>query len=106
MSNDAVPLSIHAACRFDASAAAFLKNKGFTATIVVNGAGDFTLELERPIDALESFPVATLVEANVAGGGSISCVTVSDTTVRITTSDGTALADLDFSLVIFRDTAL
>jgi hypothetical protein len=103
MQNDTVSANLIAACRFDADASpAFLTNKGFGASITRTGAGNYVLTLDTPCDALAMICAACIIEDQPATGAGISVQAVSDTTINVTTSDMTALADFDFSLAIFK----
>lgn len=88
-----------AACKFVAASTTFLRQRGIVA-VVANGPGDFTFELGTPVASEEQIVTATLTGALAAAGASISATYVDDTHVRVTTSNETALANLNFNLVV------
>ena len=93
----------HAICNFDAdaAAAAFRRQRGFTA-LLRNGAGDYTLTLQDAIDLANGDGVV-MASLNAAAAGMVAVSVVSATQIRVKTLDSAAMAaDSDFNLLIAR----
>ncbi len=91
---------LHAACSFDAdaAAAAFRNQRGFT-SFVRNGAGDYTLTMTDGIGQAQAAIQAT---TNAGAASIIDAQWVTATTLRIrTTTSGAVATDLDFSIAVF-----
>lgn len=100
MSNYIAPQGLHAACSFDAdaAAAAFRNQRGFS-SLLRNGAGDYTLTMTEGIAQAQA-----VIQATTNGGAAamIDAQWVTATTVRIRTMDNAAMAaDVDFCLSIW-----
>jgi len=96
-------LLIIATAVVDASATpAWLARSGFTgAAPTRNGVGDYTLTVVQAVDQTHCVPIVSLVGVMPAAGEqAVAIIQTADDTFRVTTSDGTALADLDFSVLI------
>jgi len=104
--------ALQAACAFDADAAApaFFSQTGFSG-FVRNGAGDYTLTLDRPYVSASRAPVilASLSgPQSLAASNKISAFFASANTIRVNTLQSNesvdpvtgALADVDFNLLV------
>lgn len=93
---------LHASCSFagGAGGGAFLRQRGFAAGFVRNGAGDYTLQLTDAIDATgaQHVPIAT---TQAGAAAAIDVQIVDATHIRVRTSTGAQVAaDIQFGLMI------
>lgn len=86
----------------DAAAPTWLTRDGFTGAIPTRtAAGTYTLTLVQPVDTAFNVPLVSLIGTSPAVGRSIEVNQTADDTFVVTMSDGAALFDGDFSIVIF-----
>lgn len=100
MSNYTAPQGLHAACSFDAdaAAAAFRNQRGFS-SLLRNGAGDYTLTMTDGIAQAQA-----VIQATTNGGAAamIDAQWATATTIRVRTMSNAAMAaDIDFSIAVF-----
>lgn len=96
---------VHAVCTFagGGGGGAFLRNRGFAAAFVRNGAGDYSLAFDaaQAIDSTGAQHGFTGLP-NGASGSSMSCAIVDATHVRVITAigEGPVNTDMTFTLAV------
>ena len=95
-------------CEVNAAGAAYLHNSGLFGALTHTGAGDYTIALNQPLDALESVFLISIDNAYVASSMvSYGHTRAADNSIRVTTvqeqAGGAAsiAADINFSVVAY-----